>query len=207
MPSCDNCNRLISKQLTKGGISVSGNRFVCNLCKPKVVNNKLQLKKNLTRVLRILQKIGIKDLPKRIPVTLVDSKSDLIKMSGHRHGNIQGYTNYEESILANKIIDQDYHIYILSNLHEEIFNAVLAHELLHVYLFQNQIDLKSDFREGFCNLGSSLIYENYNSKLSDYRLKNMNENSDPDYGIGFRKMKSMLDKIGWKRLLKKLPGM
>ena len=33
----------------------------------------------------------------------------------------------------------------------------------------------------------------------------MNENTDPDYGIGFRKMKSMLDKIGWKRLLKKLP--
>ena len=207
MPSCDNCNRLISKQLTKGGVSVSGNRFICNLCKPKVVNNKSQLKKNLTRVLRILQKIGIKDLPKRIPVTLVDSKSDLIKMSGHRHGNIQGYTNYEESILANKIIDQDYHIYILSNLHEEIFNAVLAHELLHVYLFQNQIDLKSDIREGFCNLGSNLIYENYSSKLSDYRLKNMNENSDPDYGIGFRKMKSMLDKIGWKRLLKKLPRM
>ena len=158
-------------------------------------------------MLNILQKIGIKDLPKRIPVTLVDSKSDLIKMSGHRHGNIQGYTNYEESILADKIIDQDYHIYILSNLHEEIFNAVLAHELLHVYLFQNQIDLKSDIREGFCNLGSSLIYENYSSKLSDYRLKNMNENSDPDYGIGFRKMKSMLDKIGWKRLLKKLPRM
>ena len=76
-----------------------------------------------------------------------------------------------------------------------------------MYLFQNQIDLESDFREGFCNLGSSLIYENYSSKLSDYRLKNMNENSDPDYGIGFRKMKSMLDKIGWKRLLKKLPRM
>ena len=56
-------------------------------------------------------------------------------------------------------------------------------------------------------MGSSLIYENYNSKLSDYRLKNMNENSDPDYGFGFRKMKSMLDKIGWKRLLKKLPRM
>ena len=54
-------------------------------------------------------------------------------------------------------------------------------------------------------MGSSLIYENYSSKLSKYRLKNMNENTDPDYGIGFRKMKSMLDKIGWKRLLKKLP--
>ena len=159
------------------------------------------------KVLDVLKKVGIKDLPKKIPVTLVDNKSDLIKKSGHRHGNIQGYTNYEESSLAGKIINQDYHIYILSNLHKEIFNAVLAHELLHVYLFQNQIDLKSDIREGFCNLGSSLIYENYRSKLSKYKLKNMNENIDPDYGIGFRKMKSMRDKIGWKSLLKKLPRM
>ena len=70
-------------------------------------------------------------------------------MSGHRHGNIQGYTNYEESTLAGKIIDQDYHIYILSNLHEEIFNAVLAHELLHVYLFQNQIDLNQILEKDF----------------------------------------------------------
>tara|TARA_Y100001958_G_scaffold141492_1_gene116918 strand:- start:333 stop:956 length:624 start_codon:yes stop_codon:yes gene_type:complete len=207
MPSCDNCNRLISKQLTRGGFSINSTRFVCNLCKPNVVESQSQVKKNLVEVLDILNKVGIEDLPKRIPVNLVDNKSDLIKMSGHRHGNIQGYTNYEESTLAGKIIDQDYQIYILSNLHEEIFNAVLGHELLHVYLFHNQIDLKSELREGFCNLGSSLIYENYNSKLSKYRLKNMNENTDPDYGIGFRKMKLILDEIGWNRLLKKLPRM
>ena len=84
---------------------------------------------------------------------------------------------------------------------DQILHQGFVAEVEHL----NQIDLKSDFREGFCNLGSSLIYENYSSKLSKYRLKNMNENTDPDYGIGFRKMKSMLDKIGWKRLLKKLP--
>ena len=207
MPSCDNCNRLISKQLTKGGFSINSNRFVCNLCKPSVVVSQLQTKKNLIEVLNVLNKVGIKGLPKTIPVALVDSKNDLIKMSGHKHGNIQGYTNYEESSLNGKVIDQEYQIYILSNLHKEIFNAVLAHELLHVYLFQNQIDLKSDIREGFCNLGSSLIYENNRSKLSEFRLKNMKQNLDPDYGLGFRKMKKILDKIGWKRLLKKLPDM
>ena len=83
----------------------------------------------------------IKYLGRTETITLVDSREELILLSGNRLGNIQGYTNYEVSTLAGKVIDQDYHIYILSNLHREIFNAVLAHELLHVYLFQNQLDL------------------------------------------------------------------
>ena len=90
-------------------------------------------------------------------------------------------------------------------MHRIIFNAVLAHELLHVYLFQNQLThLDSDVREGFCNLGSNLIYEHYNTELSKYRMLNMNENKDPDYGLGYRKMKKLLDIEGWKRLLSRL---
>jgi len=206
MPSCDNCNRLISKQLTKGGYYVANsNRFVCNLCKPDVIKSKSQLRRNLNDVLKLFNQVGINKLPKNLPITLVDSKNELIKISGNRLGKIQGYTSYEESTLDGRIIEQNYHIFILSNLHKEVFNSVLAHELLHVYLFQKRLDLKSDIREGFCNLGSDLIYEHYNSKLSKYRLKNMNESTDSDYGIGYKKMKSILNDIGWKRLLKKLP--
>ena len=73
-----------------------------------------------------------------------------------------------------------------------------------MYLFQNQLDLASDVREGFCNLGSNIVYEHYESNLSKYRIKSMEESLDPDYGIGYKKMKSLLDQIGWKRLLRKL---
>jgi hypothetical protein len=155
-------------------------------------------------VLVILNSVGIDNLPNRIPITLVDSKDELIRLSGNRLGNIQGYTNYEVSTLEGKIIDQDYHIYILSNLHRIIFNAVLAHELLHVYLFQHHLVLESDVREGFCNLGSNIVYDHYGSKLGEYRIISMEESSDPDYGLGFKKMKSILDQIGWGRLLRKL---
>jgi hypothetical protein len=204
MPSCDNCNRLICNPLTRGGYSINSNRFVCNICKTDVIKNKSQLKNSLNNVLDILKTVGIATLPTGIPITLVDSREELISMSGNRLGNIQGYTNYEESTLAGRIINQKYHIYILSNLHEEIFEAVLAHELLHVYLFQNRLDLRSDIREGFCNLGSNLIYQHYRSQLSKYRIKTMNENTDPDYGIGYKKMKVKLDTLGWEKLLKKL---
>ena len=32
----------------------------------------------------------------------------------------------------------------------------------------------------------------------------MNENEDPDYGLGYRRMKKLLDIEGWKRLLSRL---
>ena len=206
MPSCDNCNRLICESLTGGGYSVNSNRFICNICKPYVVVNYNQIQPNLKDVLIILHSVGIKDLPNDIPITLVDSRNELIRLSGNKFGNIQGYTNYEASTLGDKIISEDYHIYILSNLERIIFNAVLAHELLHVYLFKNGIsDLNSDVREGFCNLGSNLVYDHYRTNLAKYRIFSMNQNQDPDYGLGFIKLKSLLDELGWEKLLKDLP--
>ena len=77
----------------------------------------------------------------------------------------------------------------------------LAHEFFHVYLFQNDYDLRSDLREGFCNLGSQLIFKKDSSILSKYLLDSMYESDDPDYGKGFIKMNSMLEKNGWNKLL------
>ena len=116
MPDCDSCSRLICDPLTGGGYSVNSQRFVCNICKPRVITKRSQIESNLREVLVILNSVGVNNLPNKIPITLVDSREDLIRLSGNRLGNIQGYTNYEESTLSGKIIDQDYHIYILSNL-------------------------------------------------------------------------------------------
>ena len=205
MPDCDNCSRLISKALTGGGYSVNSQRYVCNICKPDVIIKDTDINLNLREVLIILNSVGIKNIPSKIPITLIDSRDELIRLSGNKSGNIQGYTNYVATTVSGKIIKEEYHIYVLSNLHRIIFNAVLAHELLHVYLFQNQLtDLDSDVREGFCNLGSNLIYEHYNTELSKYQILNMNESEDPDYGLGYRRMKKLLDIEGWKRLLSRL---
>ena len=72
-----------------------------------------------------------------------------------------------------KIIRRDYKIYILSNLHQTEFKSVLAHEFLHVYLFENNYQLSPEIREGFCNLGSELIYENENSKYSMLKIEHV----------------------------------
>ena len=58
--------------------------------------------------------------------------------------------------------------------------------------------------EGFCNLGSSLIYNNDSTQFSRIHLQAMESEPDPIYGGGFRSMKSRLDKLGWNKFLKKL---
>ena len=84
------------------------------------------------------------------------------------------------------------------------FEAVLAHELLHVWLYQNQITLSLTSTEGFCNLGSYLIYKNDNTHFSSIHIQAMNTSKDIVYGKGYREMKIQLEKLGWEKLIESL---
>ncbi len=203
LPSCDSCNRLISEQLTKGGYEIDKNREICSLCFSSVINKEEQIEDLDIEVRRILKMAGIIGLPK-VPITLVVDQKELERYSSQSNANMKGFTYYNKTMLKGMKIREETHIYILSNMHSIAFKAVLAHELLHVYLFLNNYKLRSDIREGFCNLGSQLIFTTTNTNLSNYFLKSMYQNKDPDYGIGFLKMNKVLEKQGWKRLLEQL---
>ena len=84
------------------------------------------------------------------------------------------------------------------------FEALLAHELLHVWLNENKIILSSPSTEGFCNLGSYLIYNNDNTHFSTIHLRAMDTYEDLVYGQGYREMKIYLKKLGWKKLISHL---
>ena len=140
-------------------------------------------------------------MPRSIPIKLVESQIELDRMSTIRLGDIHGYTKYEYEKVNNKTIGESFEIYILSHLHKIVFEAVLAHELMHVYLFKNNIKLSSQKREGFCNLGSRLVYEDYNDQFSNIKLDLMKKNKDPDYGKGYIIMTKILKQNGWHNLL------
>ena len=65
------------------------------------------------------------------------------KKGGKSHKNLKGVTNtyYDE---ANK---KYYEIFILFGLPEIEFESVLAHELFHVWLYENPNSLSTDFIE------------------------------------------------------------
>ena len=203
LPSCDSCNRLISQQLTNGGYEIDKNQEICSLCFLFLINKEEQIEDLDIEVRSTLKMAGIIGLPK-VPITLVADQKELQRYSSQRNTNMKGFTSYNKTMLKGMKIREETHIYILSNMHLVAFKAVLAHELLHVYLFLNDYELRSDIREGFCNLGSQLIFSTTNTNLSNYFLKSMYQNKDPDYGIGFLKMNKILEKQGWERLLEQL---
>jgi len=202
LPKCESCSRIVCNRMTGGGFIINETRNICNLCWDNVISNKSNIKNITKKVISILNKVGINNLPDKIPIVLVDSREDLNRISNIRLGKIQGYTKYEYETLGGVKVSEKYKIYILNYLHEINFHAVLAHELLHVYLFQNNLNISESNREGFCNLGSQLVYETYDNQLSNIKLKGMYQDTDPDYGKGFIRMNSNLEKYGWKKLLK-----
>ncbi len=205
MPLCESCNRLISKNLTDGGYLIK-KRSICNICWVHVINDAKDVKNIYYKLREELMGLGLDNIPKSIPIKLIDSKEELYRISSIPSSDgLQGYTKYTYQTIGKKKVNEKFTIYILSNLHWLNFRAVLAHEMLHVYLFNNGISLKESLIEGFCNLGSKYVYDSSpENKISELKLESMFKNSNPKYGKGFRIMNSELEMKGWRLLLKNL---
>ena len=152
---------------------------------------------------RLLESKGIYNLPADIPITLVNQER-LKQLATSYSDAMHGFTDHNMQTRNGRVVSKNSHIYILSHLPLTMFRAILAHELMHVYLFERDLDLRSDIREGFCNLGAALVYRDSRSEYAKFRLLNMEQSQDPDYGYGYRKMSAELDRWGWRYLLESL---
>lgn len=84
--------------------------------------------------------------------------------------------------------------------------AVLAHELGHVWIFQQGLydHLSKVENEGICELLSYTMLETVKSKESIEMRRQMNLSKDPVYGEGFRMMKRRLEDNGWSKFIQSL---
>lgn len=91
----------------------------------------------------------------------------------------------------------DYTIYIYRELSRVAFAQVLAHEMLHVYLYKRNIHPKKNLCEGFCNLGSYVVLKAIRTKEANAAIENLKKSTDPIYGDGFRCILAVFEKGGW----------
>tara|TARA_B100001250_G_C19668914_1_gene730561 strand:- start:202 stop:996 length:795 start_codon:yes stop_codon:yes gene_type:complete len=202
---CSSCSRIVSDRTTNGGFKHSDRRVICNICNSKSIASKSDIEKSRIRVLNKLQSKGFQGLSNKVPIKVVN-RNKLMKLRGG-NPDIRGLTDYKYQFSQNsrgEKIDEtkEYVIYILDKMPKIAFDAVLAHEYLHVWLFENNLDYKSSITEGFCNLGAFAIYDSKDTDFAQIQLQIMNENPDPDYGKGYRGMKKCLDRKGWGKLIK-----
>ena len=201
---CNSCSRIISQGVTQGGYVYSDGRHLCSLCKITAVNNDSSIQTSYQAVITQFEEVGIINIVRNIPINLV-SLQELNKQAGYMsHAKLKGFTIIDPMIRkANQSVNI-YEISILFGLPQIEFEAVLAHELLHVWLHQNKIMLSSQLTEGFCNLGSYLIYNNDNTHFSTIHLQAMSSYKNIVYGQGYREMRIQLEKLGWKKLISDL---
>ena len=196
---CNSCSRIISQGITQGGFRYTDGRHLCSLCQVSVVEDDSTIYASYASVMMQLEGAGIREILGNIPIELINL-IELNETFGQSHGNLKGFTHTNHDNGA----QPPYTIFMLSGLPRIEFEAVLAHELLHVWVHQNKITLSLASIEGFCNLGSYLIYKNDNTQFSRIHLKAMDTSKDIVYGNGYREMKVQLQKLGWKKLIRNL---
>lgn len=181
---CSSCGRFVRPADTH----LTDGRCLCAYCLPSVVRLPEHIAWVETRVRSILASHGISDIPKDIPIRLV-SPTEMSKLSGSRHINLSqpGLTRTLKTMgLFFKHFS--HRIYLFDYLPKIQFAGVLAHEMLHVWQNERSISLSSKYTEGFCNVGSYVVYSSINTELSRCLIKQLEEDPDPVYGDGFREV-------------------
>jgi hypothetical protein len=94
---------------------------------------------------------------------------------------------------------------VLRGLPATLFQGVTVHELGHVWLIVHGIEnLPSWAEEGFCELLSYRFYTAMNTPESRHQALTTEQNTDPVYGDGFRRVRARADALGFSRFLDSL---
>lgn len=192
--NCFSCGRLLNKnhkQLQDG-------RLICDGCISSVVANDTAKNWVNQRVQSVLQSVGIINLPKT-PIEIV-SKQELSQLHNNS-GEADTYGLAQYAVTGGHKL---FKIFILENLPKTFFAGVLAHEYMHVWQYQNNINPPRDLCEGFCNLGSMAMYQKINTKFSSFLLEQILISPDPVYGEGFRKVREYWQTHQWAGTIQKM---
>ena len=128
---------------------------------------------------------------------------ELKNLTGHIYTTIH-YTNDE-------ITAMEFEIKILP-LEKHFFCGVLAHELFHMFIKLNHIQLEQSIEEGFAELcnylylkkSKSFFYSKYKKRYINSILNRIANNQDKIYGDGFRYIYNLYKNIGMRKLKKKI---
>jgi hypothetical protein len=189
LAECYSCHRLVCDRLTGGGARYRDGRTVCNRCRRTAVDTAAQGQPVLDQVRRSLAKLGLEIGQVETPLRLVDQPELQRRSTKPYSKQPAGMASHSTTTTRNgQIVERTVEaILILHGLPQEHFAAIAAHELCHSYLFVNTFpDLEPVVEEGLCELAEYLWLQQQGTPEAAYRLKLMENNDDPIYGLGFR---------------------
>jgi len=176
---CSSCDRMLSRFSSAGAYRYSDGRLICGHCKKIAVTDGVAANRSYRKVQGMLEKRGFKGIPKNVKVVLAHPKA----LSAHsRKKHTAGLTLSHYHFNNYKRVGITHQIGILFGLPRPEFEAVLAHELLHVWQHEHGVKFSPLYSEGLCELGGYLIFSEEGTQLAGHFLKKMAKNKDPVYG-------------------------
>jgi hypothetical protein len=195
-PQCEYCRRFISDDLTGGGITYKDERTICGLCASTAIHDLDIADDLLIDLARQLQSLGI-DVKDDTDLKLV-GKQELMRQSGDFLIDPSGVTLYERSgIFGGLIKFHDVEIYALYGMPRLHLIKTLAHELMHTWIFRNcPLEIDRALSEGSCNYAAFLILQTIDDEEAAFEIKSLMEDTNPYYGVGFRKVMEFAEREG-----------
>ena len=194
---CQSCARFLKDGPGSEHLRYPDGRIMCESCQKIAITNLDEAGSIMKDVVQQLRKEGI-DITPEISLRMV-TLDELDQLSDDFTPDQLGITIFEtEEIGGGFWSRSDYKICILYGLPEFHFRVVVAHELMHVWLFKNGQAEKivPILCEGSCNYAAYLILRQDKSENGQLLLERFVNDKDPIYGEGFRKVRDYVDEVG-----------
>lgn len=204
-PECSFCGRLVApQQLEHSGKSNESIR--CPICRASAIDSISQAQPIFTHLKQWVNAQGL--MYNNLPISL--ELCDRSKLAKYLQGSAGIHTlgatmrtTYTQN--GKEVRTEVGGIAILQGLPATLFQGVTVHELGHVWLtIQSIKDLPLWAEEGFCELLTYRFYKDMNTNESLHRAKGIEENSDPIYGEGFRRVHARAVALGFQQFIETL---
>ncbi len=193
---CDYCGRLISPDQMERKVDT----IRCPICRSSSIEADIEAKPLFSQAIRWVSSQGLTYNNLRLELKLCDRQKLAQLLQGHSHmlGATFGTSIQNGSVMRTEVNG----IAVLQGLPATLFQGVTVHELGHVWLIVQGIrDLPAWAEEGFCELLSYRYYNDLHTQESIFHSEGIEQNPNPTYGDGFRRIRALSDALGFPRFL------
>jgi len=134
---------------------------------------------------------------KNIKIAGVD-RNVLRNKAKNYNENMQGYCDSKSltKYIDDKLVNQTtYHtIYVLSGMSSILVESIIAHELMHSWIYENtKNNFPQKINEGSCNYASYIYLKSLNQNSAFEQIKLLETDPDSIYGKGFLEIRQRFE--------------
>jgi hypothetical protein len=203
-PACDFCGRLIPPSQQERGDPLAIQSKRCAVCRSRAIESWPSARPLYEEVTNWV-KAQLPGFPAAtFKLELCDRATlnryiSTIGMSPGGEIHTSGVTRSTQHFINGREVGTEVDgIAVLRGLPTPLFQGVLAHELGHAWLITQGITgLAPWLEEGLCEMLAHRYYSHLSTPEGRYYAQNIEQNPNPIYGEGFRKLRTTINRVGF----------